>query len=62
MADNDLTPADAAVLRYLRQRVDNLQDERYRRDARPSIANELKVAMRDLREFTSALRQQGANI
>lgn len=62
MADNDLTPADAAVLRYLRQRVDNLQDERYRRDARPSIANELKIAIRDLREFTSALRQQGAKI
>ena len=62
MPDSDLTPADAAVLRYLRQRVDSLQDERWRRDARPSIANELKVAMRDLREFTSALRQQGVNI
>jgi hypothetical protein len=37
MADSDLTPADAAVLRYLKQRVDNLQDERWRRDARPSI-------------------------
>ena len=62
MADSDLTPADAAVLRYLRQRVDNLQDERWRRDARPSIANELQIAMRDLREFTSAMRQQGHNI
>ena len=62
MADSDLTPADAAVLRYLRQRVDNLQDERWRRDALPSIENELQVAMRDLREFTSAMRQQGHNI
>lgn len=62
MADNDLTPADAAVLRYLKQRVDNLQDERWRRDALPSIENELQVAMRDLREFTSAMRQQGHNI
>ena len=62
MADNDLTPADAAVLRYLKQRVDNLQDERWRRDALPSIANELQIAMRDLREFTSAMRQQGHNI
>ncbi len=62
MADSDLTPADAAVLRYLRQRVDRLQDERCRLTARPRIANELKIAMRDLREFTSALRQQGVNI
>ena len=62
MADSDLTPADAAVLRYLKQRVDNLQDERWRRDTRPSIANELQIAMRDLREFTSAMRQQGHNI
>ena len=62
MADSDLTPADAAVLRYLKQRVDNLQDERWRRDARPSIANELQIAMRGLREFTSAMRQHGYNI
>ncbi len=62
MADSDLTPADAAVLQYLKQRVDNLQDERWRRDALPSISNELQIAMRDLQEFTSAMRQQGYNI
>ena len=62
MADSDLTPADAAVLRYLKQRVDNLQDERWRLDARASIVNELQIAMRDLQEFTSAMRQQGHNI
>jgi len=62
MADSDLTPADAAVLSYLRGQVDRLQDERYRQNARPSIANELKIAMRDLCEFTSAKRQQGFNI
>ena len=62
MADSDLTPADAAVLSYLRGQVDRLQDERYRQGARPSIANELQIAMRDLREFTSAKRQQGFNI
>ena len=61
MPDNDLTPADAAVLRYLRQRVDRLQDERWR-GAQPSISNELKVSIRDLRDFTSKLRQQGVNI
>jgi len=61
-ADSDLTPADAAVLSYLRGQVDRLQDERYRQNARPSIVNELQIAMRDLREFTSAKRQQGFNI
>ena len=62
MADSDLTPADAAVLKYLRQRVDRLQDDRWRANAPASIVNELQVAMRDLREFTSAKRQQGFNI
>ena len=57
-----LTPADAAVVDYLRKRVDQLQDERFRLDARPSIENELKVAMRDLREYTSKLRADGYNI
>jgi len=62
MSDSDLTPADAAVLAYLRGQVDRLQDDRYRRNAPASIANELQIAMRDLREFTSAKRQQGFNI
>lgn len=62
MADEELTPADAAILRYLRNQVDRLQDERYRQSARPSIANELKIAMRDLQKFTSDKRQEGYNI
>ena len=62
MSDEDLTPADAAVLAYLRRQVDQLQDERYRQNARASIANELQIAMRDLKRFTSAKRQQGFNI
>jgi len=57
-----LTPAEQAILQYLRTQVDRLQDERYRQDARPSIANELHIAQSDLREFTSKLRKQGANI
>ena len=60
--DNKLSPADEAVLRYLRSQVDRLQDERYRRDARPSIANELQIAVRDLKEFTSKLRKAGKHI
>lgn len=62
MHDKRLTPADAAVIEYLRKRVDQLQDERFRMDARPSIQNELKVAIRDLREYTSKLRLDGHNI
>lgn len=58
----ELSPADQAILRYLRQQVDRLQDERYRKDARPSIKNELQIAIRDLKRFTSEKRQEGYNI
>lgn len=57
-----LTPAQQAMLQYLRTQVDRLQDERYRQDARPSIANELHVAQLDLKKFTSKLRRKGYNI
>ena len=57
-----VTAGDAEVLRYLRKRVDQLQDERFRLAARPTIANELKVAIRDLRDYTSKLRSEGYNI
>jgi len=60
--DNKVSPADEAILRHLRQQVDRLQDERYRRDARPSIANELREAMWELKNFTSKLRKEGKNI
>ena len=60
--ENKVSPADEAILRHLRQQVDRLQDERYRRDARPSIANELRAAMWELKDFTSKLRKEGKNI
>ncbi len=59
---SELSPAEQAILQYLRTQVDRLQDERYRQDARPSIANELQIAQRDLKQFTSDLRQKGYNI
>lgn len=59
---SDLSPAEQAILQYLRTQVDRLQDERYRQDARPSIANELQIAQRDLKQYTSDLRQKGYNI
>ena len=57
-----ISPADAAVLAYLRGQVDRLQDERWRANAPASIANELQIAMRDLKRFTSEKREQGFNI
>ena len=59
---SELTPADQAILLYLRTQVDRLQDERYRQDARPSIVNELQIAQRDLKKYTSDLRKKGYNI
>ena len=59
---SDLSPAEQAMLQYLRIQVDRLQDERYRQDARPSIANELQIAQRDLKQYTSDLRKKGYNI
>ena len=59
---SDLSPAEQAILQYLRNQVDRLQDERYRQDARPSIANELQIAQRDLKQYTSDLRKKGYNI
>ena len=59
---SDLSPAEQAILQYLRNQVDRLQDERYRQDARPSIVNELQIAQRDLKQYTSDLRQKGYNI
>ena len=59
---SELSPAEQAILKYLRNQVDRLQDERYRRDARPSIANELQIAQRDLKQYTSDLRKKGYNI
>jgi biotin operon repressor len=59
---SELSPAEQAILQYLRTQVDRLQDERYRQDARPSIANELQIAQRDLKKYTSDLRKKGYNI
>ncbi len=59
---SELSPAEQAILQYLRNQVDRLQDERYRQDARPSIANELQIAQRDLKQYTSDLRKKGYNI
>jgi len=62
MGDESLSPAQRAEYTFLRQQVDRLQDEQYRADARSSVKNELHIATRELKDFTSNLRMQGKNI
>jgi hypothetical protein len=57
-----LTPAEQQNLTYLRNKVDHLQEERFRKDARPSLNDEIFNAVGELRSFTSNLRQKGRNI
>ncbi len=57
-----LTPAEQQNLIYLRNKVDHLQEERFRKDARPSLNDEIFNAVGELRSFTSNLRQKGRNI
>lgn len=57
-----LNPAEQHILKYLRQQVDRLQDERYRTDARPSINNEIYAAQQELKRYVSELRKKGYNI
>lgn len=58
----ELSPAEQHILKYLRQQVDRLQDERYRTDARPSISNEIYAAQKELKRYVSELRKKGYNI
>jgi len=58
----ELSPAEQHILKYLRQQVDRLQDERYRTDARPSIMNEIYAAQQELKRYVSELRKKGYNI
>ncbi len=50
------------MLKYLRNQVDRLQDERYQPDARPNIIAELNLAQQELKDFTTKLRKEGYNI
>ncbi len=62
MGDEQLTTFQAAQLRWLKQQVDNLQDEKYRKDARPNIQRELFAAREELDNYVQALRDGGYNI
>lgn len=62
MGDEQLTTFQAAQLKWLKQQVDNLTDERYKRDARPNIHRELFAAREELDDYVKALRKGGYNI
>lgn len=62
MGDEQLTTFQAAQLKWLKQQVDNLQDEKYRKDARPNIQRELFAAREELDNYVQALRDGGYKI
>jgi hypothetical protein len=62
MGDEELSVFQASQLKWLKQQVDNLADERYRKDARPNIHRELFAAREELDDYVKALRKGGYNI
>ena len=62
MGDSDLTRFQAAQLNWLKRQVDALQEERYRRDARPNVQRELFAAREELDNYVKTLRDHGIKI
>jgi len=62
MADDELTPADAAHLKFLRQQLDRLEHLRFTRDAPKGLDHQLHAAREELRRFVAGKRMQGYNI
>ena len=57
-----LSPADEAILKYLRDEVDRKAERQYRRDAGSNARNEYWYAAEDLKRFVRELREKGKNI
>tara|TARA_R110002020_G_scaffold134306_1_gene299816 strand:+ start:156 stop:344 length:189 start_codon:yes stop_codon:yes gene_type:complete len=62
MGDEELSMFQSQQLKWLKQQVDNLKDERYREKARPNIHLELFAAREELNDYVKALREGGKNI
>ncbi len=62
VGDQELTKFQAAQLRWLKRQVDALQEERYRRDARPNVQRELFAAREELDTYVRNLREIGKQI
>jgi hypothetical protein len=57
-----LNPEQEQTLKYLRQQVDRLSEERFRNDARPTVNSEYHYARLELTRYTASLRKKGHNI
>ena len=57
-----LNPEQQQTLKYLRQQVDRLSEERFRNDARPTVNSEYNYARLELKQYTASLRKKGHNI
>ena len=62
MGDAELSMFQQAQLRWFKQQVDALQEERYRRDARPNVHRELFAAREELDTYVKNLRATGKQI
>ena len=60
--ETSLTPAQESELKFLRGRVDRLQDERYQKSPLPNAQNELWVAQEELSRYVRDLRTWGKKI
>ena len=57
-----LNPFQQSELRFLRQQVDKLQEQKYSNQTSKSIDQDLFVARKELQTFVSKLRKEGAKI
>ena len=62
MGDAELSMFQQAQLRWFKRQVDALQEERYRRDARPNVQRELFAAREELDTYVKNLRESGNQI
>ena len=60
--ETGLTPAQESELKFLRGRVDRLQDEAYSKSPLPNAQNDLWVARTELERYVSDLRSWGKKI
>jgi len=63
-SEKQLTPFQENELQWLRRQVDQLQDDKMRRNAvhKESIEQDLWVAREELNNFVVSLRKAGKNI
>ena len=58
----ELTKFQSQQLKWLKQQVQNLRDERGSRDARPRLEQELFAAREELDNYVEQLREHGYNV